>query len=86
MVFRAMAETACEPSETVVIGDTSFDMLMAGSARTGAVGVAWGYHEVEELTGAGAQRICLTTDEVPAAVMNLLGLDLLDRSAGCREP
>jgi phosphoglycolate phosphatase len=91
MVFRALAEAGVDASDTVVIGDTSFDMLMAGSARTGAVGVAWGYHEVEELTGAGAQRICLTTNEVPAAVLDLLGLDPLgvhplDHSAGCREP
>ena len=77
MVFRALAEAGVDASDTVVIGDTSFDMLMAGSARTGAVGVAWGYHEVEELTGAGAQRICLTTDEVPAAVLDLLGLNPL---------
>ena len=83
MVFRALAEAGVDASDTVVIGDTSFDMLMAGSARTGAVGVAWGYHEVEELTGAGAQRICLTTDEVPAAVLDLLGLNPLGvRSAG----
>jgi phosphoglycolate phosphatase len=72
MVFRALAETGVEASDTVVIGDTSFDMLMAGSARTGAVGVAWGYHEVAELTEAGAQRICLTTDQIPAAVLDLL--------------
>ena len=72
MVFRALAEAGVEASDTIVIGDTSFDMLMARSARTGAVGVAWGYHEVEELTEAGAQRICLTTDQVPVAVLDLL--------------
>lgn len=74
MVFRALAETGVEASDTVVIGDTTYDMLMAGSARAGAVGVAWGYHEVAELTGAGAQRICETADQVPAAVLALLDL------------
>ncbi|WP_158044298.1 HAD-IA family hydrolase [Skermanella pratensis] len=72
MVFRALAETGVEAADTVVIGDTTYDMLMAGSARAGAVGVAWGYHEVAELTGAGAQRVCQTADQVPAAVLSLL--------------
>ena len=72
MVFRALADTGVEAADTVVIGDTTFDMLMAGSARTGSVGVAWGYHEVAELTAAGAQRICETTEEVPGAVLDLL--------------
>jgi phosphoglycolate phosphatase len=29
-------------------------MSMARAAKVAAVGVAWGYHEVQELDGAGA--------------------------------
>jgi len=57
MVLRAMAETGIEAGSTVVIGDTSFDMEMARSAGATAIGVAWGYHEVAELTNAGAHAI-----------------------------
>jgi phosphoglycolate phosphatase len=52
-----MAETGIEAEATVVIGDTSFDMEMARSAGATAIGVAWGYHEVAELTTAGAHAI-----------------------------
>lgn len=38
MLERAMAETGTLPEETVFIGDTSFDMLMARDAGTAAVG------------------------------------------------
>jgi phosphoglycolate phosphatase len=57
MVLRAMAETAVDPDETVVIGDTTFDIEMARSAGATAIGVAWGYHAVEELHAAGAHAV-----------------------------
>jgi phosphoglycolate phosphatase len=57
MVLRAMAETGIEAGSTVVIGDTSFDMEMARSAGATAIGVAWGYHEVADLQGAGAHAV-----------------------------
>lgn len=54
---QAMAEAGVEPGETVVIGDTAFDMQMARSAGAHALGVAWGYHPAEELLAAGARGI-----------------------------
>lgn len=57
MIHRAMAETACEAGETVMIGDTSFDMEMARAAGATAIGVSWGYHPVEELHEAGAHAV-----------------------------
>jgi len=57
MVVKAMAETGMDAAATVVIGDTSFDMEMARSAGATAIGVAWGYHEIVELTKAGAHAI-----------------------------
>jgi phosphoglycolate phosphatase len=57
MVLRAMAATGTAATATVVIGDTSFDMEMARSAGATAVGVAWGYHNVEELWKAGAHAV-----------------------------
>ena len=48
-----------------MIGDTSYDMAMARSAGVNAVGVAWGYHDAQELLDAGAHFIA----EEPAGIM-----------------
>jgi phosphoglycolate phosphatase len=68
MLERAMAETGCAPVQTVMIGDTVFDMQMARSAGAWAVGVAWGYHDPAELSGAGAHRLVDSFAVLPAAL------------------
>jgi phosphoglycolate phosphatase len=57
MIEQAMADAGAAPETTVMIGDTSYDMAMARAAGVTAVGVAWGYHEEEELLSAGAHYI-----------------------------
>ena len=57
MVERAMAEAGAAPDETVVVGDTSFDMEMAINAGARAIGVGWGYHEADGLYRAGALTV-----------------------------
>ncbi len=57
ILHQAMAEVAAEPKETVMVGDTSYDIEMAGNAGTRAVGVAWGYHPPAELISAGADCV-----------------------------
>jgi phosphoglycolate phosphatase len=57
MVRQAMAEAGAGPEDTVMIGDTSFDMAMARAAGADVIGVSWGYHPVEALREAGATRI-----------------------------
>jgi phosphoglycolate phosphatase len=57
MLEAAMAETGSAPAETLMVGDTSYDMAMARSAGVGAIGVAWGYHPVSSLVAAGATTI-----------------------------
>lgn len=57
MLERAMAETGVGPAETVMIGDTTYDMEMAGNAGVPAIGVAWGYHDPDELCAAGARAV-----------------------------
>jgi phosphoglycolate phosphatase len=52
-----MAEAGAEPEETVMIGDTSYDMEMAVNAGVAALGVDWGYHDAEELRASGAAQI-----------------------------
>jgi phosphoglycolate phosphatase len=45
------------PAETIMIGDTSFDMAMARAADCYAQGVAWGFHTIEEIQSGGAHHI-----------------------------
>ena len=68
MARQAMAEAGAGPETTVVIGDTSFDMMMAVSAGARGIGVDWGYHHAEELIAAGAFAVA----ERPADVLELM--------------
>lgn len=73
MVHRALAEVGAAPSSTAMIGDTTYDILMARSAAVAAVGVSWGYHAPGELIAAGAQVLVADADAVPPAVFGLIG-------------
>lgn len=72
MMLRAMAETGAEPHTTVMVGDTTYDMLMARNAGSLALGVGWGYHHLDELTEAGAHAVVSTFAEVLPAAEGLL--------------
>ena len=64
MVEAALAEAGVAAADAVVIGDTSYDMAMAGAARTRAIGVAWGYHPVADLHRAGADAVAMHPGEL----------------------
>ena len=68
MAEAAMAEAGAAPATTVMIGDTSFDIMMALEAGARALGVAWGYHEKEELLDIGAEAVAERPAEVSAIV------------------
>lgn len=72
IVREAMAEAGAVAGSCVVIGDTSFDMLMARNAGTGSIGVSWGYHPAEELSRCGAQQIARTVAELPILATQVL--------------
>ncbi|MCK5090117.1 MAG: HAD-IA family hydrolase [Hyphomicrobiaceae bacterium] len=57
MIERALSETGASPCDTVMIGDTTFDMEMARNARVKGLGVSWGYHPVSLLEQAGVHAI-----------------------------
>jgi phosphoglycolate phosphatase len=73
MVEQAMGETGAVPETTVLVGDTTYDMAMAGAAGAAAIGVAWGYHEPAELREAGARQMVERFDELVGAVEAVLG-------------
>jgi phosphoglycolate phosphatase len=57
MLLNAMAATGIGRGRTLMVGDTTFDILMAEAARVASVGVSWGYHAPAELMAAGAGRV-----------------------------
>jgi len=71
MLLNAMAETGVDAASTVMIGDTTYDMEMAINAGTMALGVAWGYHESQELMDAGAHIVIDDFSQLPEAVERL---------------
>lgn len=62
MLLAALADAGVAPAEAVMVGDTTFDIVMAKAAGVAAIGVAWGNHPAAELTEAGAVAII---DEFP---------------------
>lgn len=66
MVEAAMAEAGASPQTTAMIGDTSFDMMMARAAGAHAIGVAWGYHTMHELLESGAGHVVEHAAALPA--------------------
>ena len=71
MVLQAMAATGAAPEATVMIGDTTYDMLMARAAGAHAVGVSWGNHAAAELTAAGARRLIDRLADLPQVIDSL---------------
>ena len=66
MIEAAMAEAGASPETTVMIGDTSFDIGMAKAAGVLAIGVAWGYHDRDELLAEGADLVAEHPAELAA--------------------
>ena len=56
-MHQTLLELGVDKENAVMIGDTTFDMIMARSAGTAAIGVTWGVHESDELIEAGASHI-----------------------------
>jgi phosphoglycolate phosphatase len=68
MILEAMARTGAEPADTVMIGDTTYDMLMARDANVTALGVAWGYQAESALREAGAHGVAADSGELLLAL------------------
>ena len=64
MIEQAMRETGADVADTIMVGDTTFDIEMAERAGVRSLGVAWGYHPPEELREAGAHRVASDYEEL----------------------
>ncbi len=60
IVQSAVELCGSKPADTVLIGDTKYDVLGAARCGVACVGVAWGYAEPGELEAAGA--VCVAED------------------------
>ena len=56
MLEEILTDLNMPPASALVIGDTEYDMQMAGNARVDAVGVSHGVHAPERLLAQGALR------------------------------
>lgn len=72
MMLRAMAETGADKADTVIIGDTTYDIEMGKAAGTKAIGVTWGHHDNDELLAAGADILVDSYADLPAAIKHVL--------------
>ena len=71
MIDQAILETGALAANTVMIGDTTFDMEMARNAGVTALGVSWGYHPVEMLHAEGVTDVA---DDYPHLMRLLTGM------------
>lgn len=72
MVFAAMSEAGAEPADTVMIGDTTFDIEMAHGAGTSSIGVGWGYHPADALRAAGAHHVTADCPELERVLKRMM--------------
>ena len=72
MLETAMAETGVDAAQTVMIGDTTFDIEMGVAAGCKTIGVTWGYHEPRELIAVGASTMIDRYDQLDGAIRQLV--------------
>jgi phosphoglycolate phosphatase len=65
MLEEVMAALGTGRAETLMIGDTEFDMQMARNAQVSAVAVSYGVHEPERLIAEGALACLDRINELP---------------------
>jgi phosphoglycolate phosphatase len=70
MLQEILLELGVNAAETLVIGDTEFDMQMAANAGVAALGVSYGVHDRERLLLHGALHCLDAIHELPEWINN----------------
>lgn len=65
ILLDAMIETGIDAKDTIMIGDTIYDIEAGVNAKALALGVDWGYHSTEMLVAAGADHVISGFGELP---------------------
>ena len=68
LMNQTLLELGVNKENAVMIGDTTFDMQMARSAGTAAIGVCWGVHDPDELSAAGAHHVIDEVGKLPGTI------------------
>jgi phosphoglycolate phosphatase len=68
LLAYALRQADVDPSQALMIGDRSHDVVGAKSNGMDAIGVTYGYGSPDELTAAGARHLCAS----PRAVLELI--------------
>lgn len=74
MLFQCLRETGVEARDSLMVGDTTFDMEMGRAAGFETIGVEWGYHPVDMLAPLASKMIGRFA-EIDRAVGDLLAGD-----------
>jgi phosphoglycolate phosphatase len=64
MLLELMAELGASPQRTLMIGDTTHDLLLARNAGVASVGVSYGAHEPEAFDDYGPLFVAHSTREL----------------------
>ena len=73
MILSCLSDSGADADRAVMIGDTSFDIRMAGNAGVAAFGVAWGHHPADELAQAGALAVARDFPELSRLIEEWAG-------------
>lgn len=68
MVEQAMAEAGVGPGDTVMVGDSIYDVGAGRAAGAVTIGVDWGSHDARALRHAGARVVVRSVDELALAL------------------
>ena len=70
-VIAYLLEQNGRADNMVMVGDTKFDVLGAEAHGIPAIGVSWGYGEVDDMVQAGAAAIAHSTEELLALLRKI---------------
>ena len=63
-VIAYLLQTVTNVENAVMVGDTTFDVIGAAAHNIPAIGVSWGFGELEDIRSAGAVAIAHSMDEL----------------------
>lgn len=68
-VFAAMKEMDALPDESLYVGDTEVDIMTARNAGIKCAAVTWGFREVQEICGLGAEYLVNSCEELKDVIL-----------------
>ena len=69
---KLIADSGCDKSEVLYVGDSDVDVIFAHNAGVKVCGVSWGFRGADELQKAGADSIVNSAEELYGVIMNPL--------------